>query len=282
MGIRTPPRKGGVPPEPDGKPLRLNILSDLHLSQGDLAIPQTRADVVVLAGDVARPQRAIEWARGFEAPVVYVPGNHEFYGSSIPATIAALKALAAGTGIHVLDRDERVLGGVRFLGATLWTDFRLGGAGAPREGCMLEAARFLRDFSRIESGEQPGSAFTPLESTRIFARDRAWLAHKLDEPFAGPTVVVTHHAPSLHSIAPRFAGSPLNADFVSDLEGLMGANRVALWIHGHTHDSFDYAVRGTRVVCNPRGYAKDGVNENAAFDPALVVEVARGRTESTC
>jgi hypothetical protein len=86
-------------------------------------------------------------------------------------------------------------------------------------------------------------------------------------------VVVTHHAPSRQSIHPRFAGSPLNACFVSDAERLMGVERVVLWIHGHTHDSFDYTVGGTRVLCNPRGYAKNGVNENAAFEAGLVVQV---------
>jgi hypothetical protein len=85
--------------------------------------------------------------------------------------------------------------------------------------------------------------------------------------------VITHHAPSRHSIHPRFADSLLNACFVSDAAHLLGADRVSLWIHGHTHDSFDHRVNGTRVVCNPRGYARGGVNENPAFDPHFSVEV---------
>ncbi len=84
---------------------------------------------------------------------------------------------------------------------------------------------------------------------------------------------MTHHAPSPLSVHPRYAGSPLNAAFVSDLSRVAGGGRAALWIHGHTHDSFDYDLGGTRVVCNPRGYAKDGVNENPRFDAGLVVEV---------
>jgi hypothetical protein len=83
--------------------------------------------------------------------------------------------------------------------------------------------------------------------------------------------VVTHHAPSRRSIVPRFVGSWLNPCYASDAEHLLG--RSALWIHGHMHDSFDYAVRGTRVVCNPRGYARNGIPENAAFDPELCLEV---------
>jgi hypothetical protein len=86
-------------------------------------------------------------------------------------------------------------------------------------------------------------------------------------------VVITHHAPSKRSIHPRFADSLLNACFVSDAERLVDGSRASLWIHGHTHDSFDYVLNGTRVVCNPRGYAKNGMNENRSFDPNLAIEI---------
>lgn len=251
--------------------VRLNILSDLHLGRGDLALPETDADAVILAGDIARPGQAIAWARRFPRPVVYVPGNHEFYGSGLPATVASLRSLAAGSRIHVLDRQECVLCGLRFLGVTLWTDFMLEGDGAPRARAMAMAAERLRDFSRIDSAENPGTPFTPEESARVFRGQLDWLAQKLSEPSECPTVVVTHHAPSRRSVHPRFADAPLNAAFASDVERLMGGGRVALWVHGHMHDSFDYVLRGTRVVCNPRGYA--GIEENPAFDPRLVVEV---------
>lgn len=255
--------------------MRLNILSDLHLRQGGLAPPRTRADAVILAGDVARPEQAIAWARAFRQPVIYVLGNHEFYGSSLPATLAQLRSLAAGTDVYVLDRQVLVLDGVRFLGATLWSDFKLAGEGAARERAIAEATRLVRDFSVIDSTENPGTKFTPLESIRVFRQHAKWLRQELAEPFDGPTVVITHHAPSPRSVHPRFASSPLNGAFVSDLEPLMGGERAVLWVHGHTHDSFDYTVRGTRVLCNPRGYARDGVNENALFDPGLVVDVDR-------
>ena len=86
-------------------------------------------------------------------------------------------------------------------------------------------------------------------------------------------MVITHHAPSRGSIHPRFEGSLVNACFVSDAKYLLDGRRAQLWIHGHTHDSFDYVVNGTRIVCNPRGYAKAGVNENALFDPDLTIDV---------
>ena len=86
-------------------------------------------------------------------------------------------------------------------------------------------------------------------------------------------MVITHHAPSPKSIHPRFADSLLNACFVSDAERLIDGSRARLWIHGHTHDSFDYCLNGTRVVCNPRGYARNGVNENPLFDANFLVEI---------
>src|SRR5687767_6390016 len=126
--------------------MKLNVLSDLHLSRGALRIPANDADVVVLAGDIARPREAIAWASGFAIPVLYVPGNHEFYGGSITGTVAELKRLSAGTRIRVLDNDEALIDGVRFLGTTLWTDFMLFGEGEKRQAATQEAQRFMRDF----------------------------------------------------------------------------------------------------------------------------------------
>jgi predicted phosphodiesterase len=253
--------------------VKLHVLSDLHLGFGAMAPPRADADVVVLAGDIARPCEAIAWALGFDRPVVYVPGNHEFYGGSIDGTLDELRRLARGTPVHVLAEDELVVDGVRFLGATLWTDFGLFDDHDREAAAVAEASRLLRDFSRIRRAAAEDALFTPADSMRLFERHAAWLRTRLEAAHAGPTVVVTHHAPSPRSIHPRFEGSLLNACFVSRAEDLLGADKAALWIHGHTHDSFDYVLSGTRVVCNPRGYARDGVPENAAFDPGLVVEV---------
>jgi predicted phosphodiesterase len=253
--------------------MKLNILSDVHLSLGALEPPENDADAVVLAGDVARPKEAIAWARGFGKPVLYVAGNHEFYGGSIAGTIVELKRLCVGTNVRVLDNDQFVLAGVRFLGTTLWTDFMLFGEGKRRAAAVQEASRFMRDFSLIRCGRADERLFTPADAAALFARHARWLEAKLSEPHAGPTVVITHHAPSPQSIHPRFADSLLNACFVSDAERLIDGDRARLWIHGHTHDSFDYVLNGTRVVCNPRGYARNGVDENPRFDAGLLVEV---------
>jgi predicted phosphodiesterase len=253
--------------------MKINILSDLHLGFGAFERPVNDADVVILAGDISRPREAAAWALRFDKPVLYVLGNHEFYGSSIDGAARELKRLCAATHVHVLDSTEIVIGRVRFLGTTLWTDFDLFGKGAEKAAAMAEARRLIRDFSRIRRVGAEDALFSPEDSAALFTAQADWLDQRLVKAHAGPTVVITHHAPSRKSIHGRFADSRLNACFVSDAEHLIGADRAQLWIHGHTHDSFDYFVNGTRVVCNPRGYAKGGVNENPLFDPDLMIEV---------
>jgi len=251
--------------------MKLHVMSDLHLGFGELSVPVTDADVVILAGDIGRPRQSVRWAYGLGKPVLYVPGNHEFYGGVIGQVLSELRGLSAGTDIHVLDDDELILGGVRFLGCTLWTDLSLYGDGPARELSVRAAWQGMRDFSIIRT--QDKKLFTPKDMAERFQRHLDWLEKRLDEHSTLPTVGITHHAPSRQSIHASFRGAPINAAYIADLERLLDAKRVCLWVHGHTHFSFDYSVNGTRVICNPRGYALDGVNQNSAFDPGLVVEV---------
>lgn len=255
--------------------MKLHILSDLHLGVAGMEHPATDADLVILAGDIARPAAACAWAQGFGKPVLYVPGNHEFYGSSLPETVALMRELcagSAGSAVRILDNDSVVIGGVRFIGSTLWSDFRIAGEGQVRDDAMAKAQQFAYDFQRVRTrAGDDAPIFTPSDSAALFDANVRWLGEQLRQPFDGTTVVITHHAPTPHSIHPRFAGSPLNGIFVSDAQALVAASGAQLWIHGHTHDSFDYRVGGTRVLCNPRGYCKEGVNENPLFDPQLVV-----------
>lgn len=253
--------------------MKLNILSDLHLTRGALAKPENDADIVILAGDVARPNQAISWASDLGKPVLYVPGNHEFYGNTIAGTLGALEGLCAGTRVRVLVNKEVTIGNVRFLGTTLWTDFMLFGASEKRDAAIQAAIAGMYDFSKIFVEDTGRRLFTPADSESLFQIQAEWLQKKLAERHAGPTVVITHHAPSRKSIHSRFSSSLLNACFVSDAEHLLDGRRVRLWVHGHTHDSFDYLLNGTRVVCNPRGYADGTRNENPQFDANFSVRV---------
>lgn len=249
--------------------MKLHILSDLHLECSKFDPHSTDGNVVVLAGDIWKGARGIHWARATfpKKKIVYVPGNHEFYGSQRLETAALMRISAKECGVHVLDDEEVVIDGVRFLGATLWTDFLYFGE-EERSWAMREGQRYLADFRVIHEGCEH---FSPMDSVVLHEKSLAWLKAKLDEPFDGKTVVVTHHLPSSLSVAERFKKELLCACFASNLDYLFG--KMDLWIHGHTHDNYDYVSNGTRVVCNPRGYVTHNGTENSDFDSGLVVEV---------
>ena len=255
--------------------MKIALMSDLHLSVQPMAAPRVDADVLVLAGDLQRPAGAIEWARQFgDTPTLFVAGNHEFYGADLVGTMHALRTLAQGSSVHVLEQDVWHHQGVRFLGCTLWSDYRLFDSAEQREQGLQQAAAMVRDFSRIRVAADFDDRFTPAVAQLLFDRSVAWLEQQLAVRHPGPTVVITHFAPSRGSIAPRFTGSPMNACFVSDLQLQIERWQPALWLHGHVHDSCDYQIGRTRVVANPRGYAPKGVVENPRFDPSLVIELA--------
>jgi Icc-related predicted phosphoesterase len=253
--------------------MKIALLSDLHLSVQAMPPPPIDADVLVLAGDLHRPAGAIEWARQYAMPTLFVAGNHEFYGGDLVGTVRALRQHAEGSSVRVLEHDVWHRDGVRFLGCTLWSDYRLYESPLQREQGLQQARTMVRDFSRIRVAPDFDDTLTPAIAQLLFEHAVAWLEQRFAVPHDGPTVVVTHFAPTRGSIAAQFAGSPLNACFVSDLEAHIRRWQPALWLHGHVHDSFDYRIGGTRVVANPRGYAPNGVVENKAFDPSLVIEV---------
>lgn len=256
--------------------MKLALLSDLHLSVHPMPLPKTEADVLVFAGDIWRPAEAIDWAKQSTIPTIYVAGNHEFYGSDLISTVQELRHLAEGTQIRVLERNEWHHKGVRFLGCTLWSDYRFFSSDGQRTKGLAEAQVMMRDFSRIRVSPDFDEKFTPAISQMLFDSSVAWLDERFSEPHDGATVVVTHFAPSGRSVSPKFEGSQLNACFVSTLEKRIEHWQPHLWLHGHTHDSFDYAIGNTRVVCNPRGYARNGVVENASFNPYLVIDLHDG------
>ena len=257
--------------------MKIRILSDLHLEFSNWSQTPCDEDVVVLAGDIGEGRSGIAWARKYfpARPIVYVPGNHEYYGRDLDELREGLRASGRTHDVHVLDADEIVIDGVRFCGATLWTDFELEGSDPKAVGrAMRNCQEGMTDFRVIRRW---GSSLRAEDTREIHLAQREWLRRALmgcttlGTGFTGPTVVVTHHAPCARSIAPRFAGDPLNPAFASDLTDLMGPP-ITTWIHGHMHNSSDYVERGTRVVCNPRGYSPFGLNPD--FDPALIIQVS--------
>ena len=246
--------------------MKLQLLGDIHLEFAPFEVPETDADVVVFAGDIGKGLQGIELANRCGKQVVYVAGNHEYYGGALPKLTEKMRD-AAGPNVAFLENDEITIAGVRFLGATLWTDFRLFGD-AQTDYCMMVAGEQMNDFRKIRCSPRY-NRLSPRETLMMHRQTRHWLRRSLDGAFAGPSVIVTHHGPSIKSSEPQYREDPLAAAFISDVEELMGGAKVPLWVHGHTHYCVDYEIAGTRVMSNQRGYP----DQETGFDPTLVVDI---------
>ncbi len=281
--------------------MKVQLLSDLHLEAHPHWIPHAApgADVLVLAGDIGSYQAGSQLAdsdfglarfsplAGWPTPVLFVPGNHEYDAFDFDIAHARLRETCERLGLVWLERESTVLTGVRFVGTTLWSDFDAlaPSCSAPttdphhpcgsnplaqqlkaRDKAFRAANYYLRKTQTTRQGE-PWLA----ESVRLQALEcQTWLRTALEVPFDGPTVVITHFAPSLRSADPRYGLTPGTAGFCNALEDLLPF--VTVWMHGHLHAPSDYVQRGCRVVANPMGYARK--NEQAAFQPGLLIEIS--------
>lgn len=258
--------------------MKIWIQSDQHYeiygSPKEIVVPE--ADVFVCAGDLMRePAEGVRWLSHAPYPSIYVVGNHEYYrGTYTTWRDAGAAENERHENVHLLEDSTVAIGGVRFIGCTLWTDYALYGEDTI-EGAKEIAWRRMNDFNLIRYAMgTPGRHWEPVplrpnHLSNIHAASKVFLDKALSEPFDGKTVVVTHHGPHKGSIHPRYAGDILTAAFVSDLSDLIERHQPDLWIHGHVHSSFDYIVGKTRIIANPKGY----YGENPDFDPNLIIEI---------
>jgi Icc-related predicted phosphoesterase len=271
--------------------VKIQLLSDLHLEShpGYHAQPAPGADLLVLAGDIGSYQRGSRLTgddfglerfapkNGWPVPVLYVPGNHEYDNLDFDTTHERLRATCERLGITWLEREVLVLGGVRFIGTTLWSDFDAlatrPDAPEPTLGQLLKQrnkAFRAANFYLEKAAATRGGALMLAEGWREQALlCQAWLRNALAQPFDGPTVVVTHFAPSLRSLDPRYGLTPGTAGFCNSLDDLLG--KAQYWLHGHLHCQHDYVVDGCRVLANTLGYASKG--EQDGFREGFVVTV---------
>lgn len=249
--------------------MKLRILSDLHLGASEHshidAIKQGDEDVVVCAGDVSNDGvKSLMWLRQTfpDKAIVFVPGNHEYYGSNIADMNASMLKVGEDLSIRVLLNDFGKLGDIKFVGSTLWSNFQLFHSSQVAYA-MSQSERYVNDFYHIEvNPSQKLSAHYVLHN--LFAPALKFLEEQLETD--EKRVVVTHFAPCTKSVAERYQHDPVTPYFVNNLDYLMG--RAPLFIHGHCHTAFDYECNGSRVVCNPSGYR----NEGTKFNPDLIVE----------
>lgn len=242
--------------------LKIQFFSDIHLEFGPVELPDSDAEIIVAAGDIGLGTDGLHWLQSCRRPVVYVAGNHEFYGGDMVATRARLQAAAAGSQVHYLERACEVFDKVRFIGCTLWTDF---GRGDPK--LMAVARENMNDYYQVLYGDAP---LLPEDILREHQESVSWLHNELNRPFKGHTVVVSHHAPS-HKSWNQEQRHPLRDAYCNDMESFMQDFDIALWVHGHIHACADYRCGNTRVVCNPRGY--HGYQQVPGFDPGKCVNI---------
>lgn len=240
--------------------MKIQFFSDIHLEFGAAQLPPTDADVIVAAGDISIGAAGVEWLKASGKPTIYVAGNHEYYGGDIGTVQQRIHAAVGGTDIRFLECATTEIAGVRFLGATLWTDFM---GENPRLMDALE--EHMNDYQQIS---YHGRGLVPQDLAAIHRVSREWLEHELTTAYAGKTVVVTHHAP-LYASWHAATNSIFKAAYCNNLSRLIVDHPIDLWIHGHVHARSDYRANALRVVCNPRGY--DGYQLVDGFDPALTI-----------
>ncbi len=248
--------------------MKLHILSDLHLEFAEFDVPKTDADVVIISGDLHIGEQGLVWAlENFRnQEVIYVIGNHEYYRGAIPKLTDKLRKNSEGTNVHILENDELIIGDVMFLGCTLWSDFQL--LNNP-DIAMIAAQQMMNDFRLIKLSPEYRK-IQPTDTAIWHRNSRKWLAEKLKNRKAKKTVVITHHAPSSMSVPLRFKNDQLNAAFASELSDFLTETKIDLWVHGHIHDSSDYYIGKTRVLCNPRGYVHE---QNPDFLADMIVQI---------
>jgi predicted phosphodiesterase len=255
--------------------MKIKVISDLHLEFG--AMNPGEGDVLILAGDVciARDIDKKEVGKPYRDfftkcalyynKVFYVMGNHEHYGYNFTRTYNKLKDHLPRS-ITLLENETVFYNNWAFMGATMWTDFHMGN---PID--MLEAQMSMSDYAIIRYGGNYRKLL-PNDTYNTHQLTKMWLSNELKELAPNVNVcVISHHGPSALSTNPKWRGDGLNSAYTSNLEYFMETYpNIRLWCHGHTHDSHDYIINETRVICNPRGYV--GMEPNPTFDPDFEID----------
>lgn len=265
--------------------MRFDLVSDLHIpnySEGDLRGLKPSSPVLALLGDVceicnfSRIKKFFEYVSANWDYVLYVPGNHEFYGGILKNSVDKMRNLLRHLrNIVILDNDVVSIDNVRYIGSTLWSDMS-----KENPLVMMACNDLISDYryigkviSKIENDKIV--RITPEDTVKLFDENVSFIKTMLEisnDPF---NVVLTHHAPSYQSVSPRFISNAANGAFVSDLEEfILDRPKIKVWAHGHTHSVSDYNIGDCRVVANPLGYRRELHKNENEYRP-LAVEVIK-------
>jgi len=219
--------------------MKIQLFSDLHIEFEELDVDCATADVVIFAGDIDVGTKGVAWIKRqkITCPVIYVPGNHEFYRQSHPRLIQKLRDAASDSNIHVLENSSLTIGAVTFHGATLWTDFKL--FGDPKfAGCKCQEV--MNDFKVIRR-DPTYSRLRTIDAALIHTNTLNWLGQSLNQSCSSKNVVVSHHAPSKRSLPEKSKNNIISAAYASNLEGFIDTHKPDYWLHGHTTQISDTA-----------------------------------------
>lgn len=243
--------------------MKIWLLSDTHFEMGNpqIIIPTEEVDVIVFAGDIHMYRKVFAKIDDVlddyinDHPnipdVVYVPGNHEYYGNDIVYVNNYLKQTFDDfSSFHFLRATKPVvtIRDVDFVGNILWGD---GGDHHPVSEYAIQNG--VADFQYIANG---GDEFTPEVMNRLNKTGRRSIIDGLSKSKSDKKVVVSHHLPSYGCVSDRFVGSPINGAFVSEQSDVMDAFSPSLWLFGHTHDRVDTKIFDTRCVAEPCGLGR--------------------------
>ena len=262
--------------------MKIAVCSDLHLEFGSLTLEnKDNADVLILSGDICVAKDLLELGSqrdkseaiheffkncsGEFKHVIYITGNHEHYHGDFATTLRDLKYnLQYFQNLHILDKETVTLDGVTFIGGTLWTDMNESDPMTLNAiGSMMNDFRCVKNSNKkVSFRDADGNfhervaKFSPQDAVEDHNKMVDYIYHVVRGKDNQKFVVVGHHAPSKLSTHPRYQNETLmNGGYSSDLSQFILDNpQIKLWTHGHTHDSFDYVIGETRIVCNPRGY----------------------------
>lgn len=260
----------------------VRAMSDLHNEFNTFEIqslPEDKDTILILAGDIDVHGRIkslgkflAETAQRFKS-VLYVMGNHEYYGGSLIGTPIKIRECITDTrNVHFLEDQSVAFDDVLFVGSTLWTDFDKG-----NPLVMHQSEGGMNDYYKIRTGttDAPYDRRLTAKDTydkHITSRDYIFSTIKENKGKYRKIVVIVHHLPTYQSIPKRFAGDRLNGAFASELGDLIVESEPDLIIHGHSHDSCDYILGNvTRIVNNPYGYWNYETNPN--FNPTLLIDL---------
>lgn len=224
---------------------------------------------MVLAGDIHVKLNGIRWIRDNfpETPVIYLAGNHEYYGGKLPRLLDKIREETAGSNVRLLENESIEIGGFRFFGATLWTDLELLGDHHVGASESLQ----MNDYNRIRKTPSYRK-LRPVDTRALHHETVRHIAGFFEAGDPRRSVVITHHAPSIRSLPERRRKEIISCAYASHLDQLIEEHSPLLWIHGHIHHSQDYRIGGTRIICNPRAYVDA---PNHGFEPAFVVDLVR-------